>query len=80
MLSFNPKIMGARLIFTIQCALLISSAIATSDYRQELPIKLLNIRSMASRYPASDTEFRTQVENGYVSRQSNFLKKCVIHA
>ena len=37
------------------------------DYLQEMPVKLLDVRSMATRYPASDSGFRINVENGYVS-------------
>ena len=37
------------------------------DYLQEIPVKLLDVRSMATRYPASDSGFRINVENGYVS-------------
>ena len=65
--------MEAWLIFSILSVLLISSVISSSDYRQELPVKLLNIRSMASRYPASDSEFRIRVEKGYVSIFNSML-------
>ena len=59
--------MDIRLILVIETAMLISSVLSSTDYRQEIPVKLLNIRSVATRYPASDSEFRTKVENGYVS-------------
>ena len=38
----------------------------SNDYRKEIPVKMLNVRSLATRYPASNSEFRTSIENGYV--------------
>ena len=49
-------------ILAIFPALIFSS----NDYRQEIPVKMLNVRSLATRYPASNSEFRTSLENGYV--------------
>ena len=49
-------------ILAIFPALIFSS----DDYRQEIPVKMLNVRSLATRYPASNSEFRTSIENGYV--------------
>ena len=36
------------------------------DYLQEIPVKLLDVRSVASRYPASNSSYRIRVENGHV--------------
>ena len=49
-------------ILVIFPALIFSS----DDYRQEIPVKMLKVRSLATRYPASNSEFRTSIENGYV--------------
>ena len=40
--------------------------IGSHDYLQEIPVKLLDVRSMASRYPASNPSYRIKVENGHV--------------
>jgi hypothetical protein len=39
------------------------------NYLEELPLKILNVRSLASRYPASNSEYRTNVENGQVKHR-----------
>ena len=41
----------------------------SNDYREVAPVKMLNVRSVATRYPASNSEFRTNLENGFVSFQ-----------
>ncbi len=67
--SFNPeakpeirKLKMKLLLLTILC---LHSAIGY-NYLEVLPVKLLDIRSVASRYPASNSEYRTNVENGQV--------------
>ena len=49
----------------------ISSGIASNgviaNYLQNSPIKLLNVKTVATRFPASDSEFRINVVNGEVS-------------
>ena len=38
-----------------------------ANYLQNSPIKLLNVKTVATRSPASDSEFRINVVNGEVS-------------
>ena len=45
----------------------ISFSVGSNDYREVAPVKMLNVKSVATRYPASNSEFRTNLENGYVS-------------
>ena len=35
-----------------------------ADYLSEVPVKLLDVRSVASRYPAANSKYRTNIENG----------------
>ena len=35
-------------------------------YTEEPPVKLLDIESLAKRFPASDSQYRVSLENGYV--------------
>ena len=42
-------------------------SMANGEYTEEAPLKMLNVRSVASRYPASNSEHRTNLENGFVS-------------
>jgi hypothetical protein len=46
------------------------------NYLEELPLKILNVRSLASRYPASNSQYRTNVENGQVKHS----KICLFNA
>ena len=36
------------------------------DYLKETPVKLLDVEQVASRFPASDSEYRISMENGQV--------------
>ena len=58
--------MGSRTKLFLSLLLLIGASWA-DDYRGEVPLKMLDVRSLASRYPASNSEHRTNLENGYVS-------------
>ena len=46
--------------------LIINLTLGSHDFLQEIPVKLLDIRSVASRYPASNSSHRIKVENGHV--------------
>ena len=35
-------------------------------YTEETPVKLLEVISVAARFPASESEYRVSLENGYV--------------
>ena len=35
-------------------------------YTNESPVKLLEVESLADRYPATESEYRTSVSNGFV--------------
>ena len=58
--------MGSRTKLFLSLLLLIGASWA-DDYRGEVPLKMLDVRSLASRYPASNSEHRTNLENGFVS-------------
>ena len=49
-------------------------ALANGEYTEETPLKMLDVRSVATRYPASNSEYRTNLENGYVSILNTFTK------
>ena len=51
----------------------VSNTFGNDDFLQIPPIKMLNVRSVASRYPAANSTYRTNVENGYVSSTIKFL-------
>ena len=36
-------------------------------YTNETPVKLLEVESLADRYPATESEYRTSISNGFVS-------------
>ena len=45
-------------------------AFGSNDFLQEVPVKLLNIRSVASRYPASNSTYR---QASFTANISKFL-------
>ena len=49
----------------ISCAFL-GQAVADPSYLAETPLKLLDVKSVASRYAAANSEYRTNMENGQV--------------
>ena len=60
--------MGTRTIISLfALSSLFAISLANEDYRGGTPLKMLDVRSMASRYPAANSEYRTNLENGYVS-------------
>ena len=48
------------------------------DYLTEVPVKILDVRSVASRYPAANSEYRTNIENGQVNRILRLERKISI--
>ena len=61
--------MGTRTIISLFAfSSFFAISLANEDYRGETPLKMLDVRSMASRYPAANSEYRTNLENGYVSQ------------
>ena len=58
------------MILYISLFLLISTSIPScgGKYTEEAPVKLLEVESLADRYPASESKYRTSVSNGFVSR------------
>ena len=52
--------------FSVILAVFPALIFGSNDYRKEIPVKMLNVRSLATRYPASNSDFRTSIENGYV--------------
>ena len=47
----------------------VSNSYGNDDFLHIPPIKMLNVRSVASRYPAANSTYRKNVENGYVSSE-----------
>ena len=43
-----------------------SIILSLSIYTNEPPVKLLEVESLADRYPATESEYRTSVTNGFV--------------
>ena len=41
--------------------------LSNAFYTEEPPVKLLEVESLADRYPAAESEFRLSVTNGFVS-------------
>ena len=64
--KMNVRLLGKFYSFSIIVAFFPALLFGSHDYRQEIPVKMLNVRSLATRYPASNSEFRTSIENGYV--------------
>ena len=58
----NSKIFSFLIIF-IQF-----SQFCNGIYTNEAPVKLLQVESLADRYPASESEYRKSVTNGYVRK------------
>jgi len=57
------------LVYIIVLSLDISGSL--SLYTEEPPVKLLEVESLAERFPASESQYRVSVENGFVrTRQS----------
>ena len=53
--------------FTILIVALLSCSIFTSAfYTEETPVKLLEVESFATRYPATESEYRISLINGFV--------------
>ena len=62
----DARLFGKIYAFFVLLAVFPALIFGSNDYRQEIPVKMLNVRSLATRYPASNSEFRTSIENGYV--------------
>ena len=45
--------------------------ISGANYTEEPPVKLLEVVSLAARFPASDSEYRVSLDNGYVRTASS---------
>lgn len=60
--SFRMK----SLLLAISCVCLCTSG-AVAVYTEETPVKLLYVESVATRYPAADSEYRTSLNGGHVS-------------
>ena len=45
--------------------------ISGTNYTEEPPVKLLEVVSLAARFPASDSEYRVSLDNGYVRTASS---------
>ena len=50
------------------------------SYTEEPPVKLLTVQSVATRFPAADSEYRDSVENGYVSVESFGFADIVLYS
>ena len=47
--------------------LLFYVSFTSAFYTEEFPVKLLEVESLADRYPAAESEYRLSVTNGFVS-------------
>ena len=56
--------MDQKLCFYLIFFLCPATILCSSNFLAGVPIKLLDVRSHASRYPASNSEFRISIENG----------------
>ena len=52
-----------------------SIILSLSIYTNEPPVKLLEVESLADRYPATESEYRTSVTNGFVRKKENIFHK-----
>ena len=57
------------ILYYILPFLLISTSFPSSEgkYTEETPVKLLEVESLADRYPATESKYRISVSNGFVS-------------
>ena len=58
--------MDQSLCFYLIFFLCPATILGYGNFLTGVPIKLLDVRSHASRYPASNSEFRISIENGQV--------------
>ena len=49
-------------------------------YTNEPPVKLLEVESLADRYPASESEYRTSLTDGFVSTLNVKCLTKIIHS
>ena len=53
--------------FTVlMVVLLYFSNLSSAFYTEETPVKLLEVESFATRYPATESEYRISLINGFV--------------
>ena len=64
-MAFRHSFKAVLACLAICCAYL-GQAVADPSYLTETPLKLLDVRSVASRYAAANSEYRTNMENGQV--------------
>ena len=67
-------------IFLLHVLLLVcvSVGITLGYYTEESPVKLLSVQSIADRYEASASEYRTSVEHCHVSFAKRYLHRLKI--
>ena len=53
-------------LLALGCMLLASLDFSQALYTEETPVKLLQVESLAARYPASNSTYRVSLENGFV--------------
>ena len=71
-ISRLKAIMAMRNIAILLVLSVISNSLGNDEFLQIPPIKMLNVRSVASRYPAANSTYRKNVENGYVSSDQSY--------
>ena len=59
--------LSVKMTFQPVILLVFNFYLGFSVYTNETPVKLLEVESLADRYPASESEYRTSVTNGFVS-------------
>ena len=53
--------------------LVFSLDISGGRYTEEPPVKILEVQSLAERFPATESQYRVSLENGFVSKQHSCI-------
>ncbi len=69
MLSVVPQSDNMKTLLAFAVFVILNSQHSLARFINEKPVKLLDIHSLATRYPAADSEFRLSLENGQVSSE-----------
>ena len=64
------------LVYIVLLSLDISGTL--SLYTEEPPVKLLEVESLAERFPATESQYRVSLENGFVRIQSSLSVSSLI--
>ena len=65
--ALNISMKALATVFLYVCFL--SRDICGGLYTEEPPVKLLEVESLAERFPATESQYRVSVEDGFVRTQ-----------